>query len=286
MWLTKQQLNSYEENGFLILEDLFSQAEVEILLAELPGLFAEETPRRVLEKSGAVRTVFAAHMNNEVYGCLSRLQRLVGAAMQILDSEVYIHQFKINAKIALEGDQWEWHQDFLYWHKEDGMPTPRVLTAVVFLKEVNEFNGPMLIIPGSHEEAIIDVNPAQKYLTQMISPNGEEKRAEPPWMPTLTADLKYKIDKEILSRLVSKRNIYSVKGPAGFVLLFHGSLFHASAGNLSPNDRVSVFITYNSVENRIRRVEHPRPSFIANQDFSPIVPLPDGALLELFAQRR
>lgn len=284
--LTKEQVDSYEENGFLILENLFSEAEIEILLAELPKLFAEDTPRRILEKSGAVRTVFASHFSNEAYHRVSRLPRLVEAAQQLLGSEVYIHQFKINAKVALAGDQWEWHQDFLYWHKEDGMMTPRVMTALIFLQEANEFNGPLLVIPGSHKEAIIDVRPGQKYLSQGSSPNGQKLHANTPWMSTLTADLKYKINKEILARLLQNSSIRAIKGPAGLALLFHGSLFHASAGNLSPDDRLSLFITYNSVENPLRRVEKPRPAFIANPECSPITPLDDGALLEMNALTR
>ena len=30
------------------------------------------------------------------------------------------------------------------------MPTPEVINAAVFLNEVNEFNGPMMFVPGSH----------------------------------------------------------------------------------------------------------------------------------------
>src|SRR5205085_12600576 len=112
----------------------------------------------IRERNGAVRTVIASQITNAVVRRFSHLLRLVEPANQMLGSNVYIHQFKINAKVALEGDQWEWHQDFLYWHKEDNMPSPRVLTAVLFLNHVTDFNGPILVIPGSHNEGMIDVN--------------------------------------------------------------------------------------------------------------------------------
>ncbi|HEU4712853.1 MAG TPA: phytanoyl-CoA dioxygenase family protein [Pyrinomonadaceae bacterium] len=275
MWLTAQQIDHYHEHGFLVVRNYFSPDEIEIMLDELPHIFSQDTPRRILEKSGAVRTVFASHTDNEVYNTLSRLPRLVEPAKQLLDSDVYIHQFKINAKVALEGEQWEWHQDFLYWHKEDGMPRSRVVTAAVFLQECNEFNGPMLITPGSHREGMIDVE-AQR------NGNGNE----PAWMPTLTADLKYKINKEILSRVTQKNNIVAVKGGAGFVLFFDGNLFHASSNNLSPRDRISVFVSYNSVENALAEVVNPRPEFIASRDFKPITAVSDDALLELGAAVR
>jgi ectoine hydroxylase len=281
MRLTKHQLDFYEENGYLTFDNYFRQAEVDMLLAEVPKLFAEDSPRRILERSGAVRTVFASHTTSEIYRRFSRLERLVGLAEELLRSRVYIHQFKINAKVALEGDLWEWHQDFLYWHKEDGMPAPRVLTAAVFLQEVNEFNGPMLLVPGSHRAGLVDVAPAYPRAHENGGPGRARRAGDPPWMSTLTADLKYKINKCILTELVAGHDIVSIKGAPGMLLIFHGSLFHASATNLSASDRISVFVSYNSVENRLRPVERPRPAFIANPDFSPLTPVGDDALLEL-----
>lgn len=289
MQLTNGQIEVYRRDGFLVLENYFSREELDILLAELPGIFAEDTARRVLEQSGAVRSVFASHVNNPVYRCLSRLERMVRPARQLLGSEVYVHQFKINAKTALDGDQWEWHQDFLYWHKEDRMPTPRALTAVLFMQEVNEFNGPMLVIPGSHLDGMVDVNVHDKYRTApAANGNGNGKgHAAPPtaqpntWAATLTADLKYKIDKEILARLISNRRIVSVTVPPGSLMFFHSNLFHASANNLSPWDRYSVFVSYNSVENVLGQNVNPRPEFIAWRDPSPLAPEADDALLNI-----
>jgi len=271
--LSQEDIESYWQNGYFVIKQLFSPAELNVLRAELPTIFGEDSARRVLEKGGAVRSVFASHSTNQVFDCLSRLERLVEPAKQFLGSDVYIHQFKINAKVALEGDQWEWHQDFLYWQKEDNMPTPRVLTAVIFIEDVNEFNGPMLIIPRSHLEGVIDIDLHQKYKT---GGNGQSS-----WATTLTADLKYKIDKNILQRLLEKNSIRSVTGPAGTVMFFHGNLFHASGNNLSPWDRYTVFVSYNSVENALGEKENPRPDFIAARDFRPITAVPDMALLEL-----
>jgi ectoine hydroxylase-related dioxygenase (phytanoyl-CoA dioxygenase family) len=293
--LTVDQLESYDRNGYFVLPNYFSAAEIEILTAEIPAIFSEATPRRITEKSGAVRSVFGSHMTNEVYGCFSRLPRMINPAIQILGGDVYIHQFKINAKVAFEGDQWEWHQDFLYWHKEDSMPTPRVLTAVLFLQEVNEFNGPMLVIPGSHKEGMIDIS-----LHRGDAPNGNGNghgngdgnghahpgEAPPAWFSTLTADLKYKIDRYTLSKLVERNNIQAIKCPAGSVMLFHGNLLHASANNLSPWDRMCVFVTYNSVENRLLHREDPRPEFIAYRDFTPLMTAMVNDLSELKMEAR
>src|SRR5258706_16286899 len=134
MQLSPAQIESYEKDGFLLLEDCFSQQEIELVLEGVSREFEIDSPRRIMERSGAVRSVFASHAHSELFDCLCRLRRLVEPAVQLLRSDVYTHQFKINAKAALEGDQWAWHQDFLYWHKEDGMPEPRLLTTTEFLK--------------------------------------------------------------------------------------------------------------------------------------------------------
>jgi ectoine hydroxylase len=275
MYLTGQQIKSYERNGFLILERYFSPSEMEILAAELPAVFAEDSARRVLERNGSVRTVFASHWTNEVFDCFSRLERLIAPAKLIVESDVYIHQFKINAKAALGGEQWEWHQDFLYWHREDLMPAPRVVTAVLFMQDVNEFNGPMLVLPGSHHEGMIDLSAEDRHVESAAA------GIETSWAATLTADLKYKIGRNTLATLVDKRGIAAVTVPAGSVMFFHGNLFHASSNNLSPWDRISIFVSYNSIENTLLPNLNPRPAFLASQDFDPVEAVPDDALTQV-----
>ncbi|MEZ0258263.1 MAG: phytanoyl-CoA dioxygenase family protein, partial [Chthoniobacter sp.] len=99
------------------------------------------------------------------------------------------------------------------------------------------------------------------------------------WKPTLTADLKYKISKRTLIRALEHSRIVAAKGAPGFVVLFHGNTLHASAGNLSPVDRLSIFISYNTVANALQPIANPRPTFISERDFTPISTLPDDALL-------
>ena len=269
--LTPAQFDAFHADGFLIVEQWFTPAEVELLRHETYREFAVDKPGRILEKSGAVRTVFAAHKTSEVFSRLARLDRLAGPAAQLLGGEVYVHQFKINAKLGLDGDQWEWHQDYLYWLKEDAMPAPDVLSAVVFLNAVNDFNGPLLLIPGSHRLGTIDLAAEEKYATLHGGADA--------WMPTLTADLKYKIGKATLARILETHEIVAAKGAPGFAVFFHGNTLHASAGNLTPVDRLSVFISYNTVANALRPIANPRPVFISERDFTPVVPLPDSALL-------
>lgn len=53
-----------------------------------------------------------------------------------------MHQYKINAKAAFDGEVWQWHQDYGTWARDDGMPEPRAMNISVFIDEVMPINGP------------------------------------------------------------------------------------------------------------------------------------------------
>jgi ectoine hydroxylase len=264
--LTEDQIRRFEQDGYILLPDLFDEAELDVLRGELPAVFGEAGPHRVVEAgAGVVRGVHGVHETNPVFGTLVRLPRLVEPARRLLDDDVYVHQFKINAKLALVGEVWEWHQDYRFWRDEDGMPTPRALSAAVFLDAVDEFNGPLMLVPGSHKDGVHDAT----------------VRDDAGWADTLTAKLKYSLSVEALARATSERGIVAPKGLAGSVLLFHSNILHGSTPNMSPNNRTIVLVSYNSAENRLHDVPDPRPEFIASRKFSPVTTVQDDALRPL-----
>ncbi len=258
MKLTERQCRQFEEAGYLFLPEVFSAAEVGVLMAEVPGIFAQERDEVWRERDGkAVRTAFAAHHYNEAFRRLGAHPRLIGPVMQLLDGPVYIHQFKINGKAAFDGDVWQWHQDYGTWARDDLMPEARAMNVALFLSDVTAFNGPLMFIPGSHREGVLEAG--HDLLTTSY----------PLWT----------LDKPTVSRLVERGGIVAPKGPAGSMLLFHATLVHASQGNISPWDRVIVYVSCCHVENHIRRFK--RPEWIAHRDFTPIDCLPDDCLAEL-----
>ncbi|MCA1993183.1 MAG: phytanoyl-CoA dioxygenase family protein [Coleofasciculus sp. S288] len=275
MFLTEEQITTYKNNGFVLLDEYFSRTEIELMKAELPALFAEETSKRVLEEEGnTVRSVHGSHTTNEVFRRLSRHPRLVLPAMHILGSKVYVYQFKINAKAAFSGDVWEWHQDYIFWKKEDGLQTPRVTNALVFLDEMNELNGSLFFMVGSHKEGMIEVK-ARNF--KEIS--GESKVNDSSWKSSFTAKLKYSLNQKMIADLALKYKIVSIKALPGSVLFFDSNIVHSSPNNISPFDRSVVIVTFNSIENIPSTVDNPRPDFLVSRDFRPIEPLSDNALL-------
>jgi ectoine hydroxylase len=265
-------VDAYEEDGFVLIAEAFSAPEIACLKQRLPMLAAEEGPKRVLEKDGvSVRSVYGPHLTDPLFDRLTRDRRLLDPVRRIMGVDTYVHQTKINFKKGFGGDVWKWHQDYIFWLKEDGVPKPRLITAAVYLDEVTEFNGPLFIIPGSHKESVIDVDADDTALSSY--------RESPTWISNLTAELKYSLPKEGVARLIQRRGVVAPRGAAGSVLLFHPNVVHASPSNILPFDRVLVLITYNSVDNKPLESHARRPEFLCGREFSAVSPDPLGSRL-------
>jgi ectoine hydroxylase len=256
MKLSREQIQRFEQDGFLFFPRLFRPEEVKVLTDEVPRLYAQLRPENVREKgSDAVRTNFAAHLYSLPFAKLARHPRMIEPIVQVFGEDVYMHQFKINGKMAFDGDVWQWHQDYGTWKNDDWMPEPRAMNVAIFLDEVNEFNGPLMLIPGSHMRGVLD------------AAHDTSTTSYPLWT----------IDHGTITKLVERGNIVAPKGPAGSMILFHSCLVHASTSNLSPWNRVSVYLSLCAVSNHIRRFR--RPEYIAHRDFAPLRCLPDDCLL-------
>ncbi|BAY08031.1 phytanoyl-CoA dioxygenase family protein [Calothrix sp. NIES-2098] len=275
MYLTEEQLSIYKNQGFLLLPEYFSRTEIELMKLELSGLFGENSPTKVFEKDGkTVRSFHGTHTKSEVFNRLTRHPFIVEPAMQIVGSKVYIYQFKINIKAPFSGDIWQWHQDYIYWRKEDGMPKPQVVNAMCLLDDMNEFNGPLFVIPGSHKEEMIDTTVPH---LQMATTNSNSS-SDSTWLASFNANMKYSINQKMVADLVTKYGITAINAAAGSVLFFDSNIVHASPNNISPFGRTTVIVTYNSIENIPLPVSNPRPEFLVSQDYRPVTPLGADAL--------
>lgn len=255
MKLTSEQLNDFEELGYLFLPDCFSEEEVAVLRSEAETIYKTDRQEVWRESSGVPRTAFAAHTYNEGFRLLGAHPRLIEPVEQLFGEKLYMHQFKINAKAAFDGEVWQWHQDYGTWARDDGMPEPRAMNISVFLDEVMPVNGPLMLVPRSHRSGVL--------------PAGHD-------VSTTSYPL-WTLDQETVTRLVEDGGIVAPTGKPGAVLMFHGNLVHGSAGNITPYPRKIVYLTLCAVSNYIRKPT--RPAWIAHRDFTPIEPVADDALL-------
>lgn len=253
--LNQAQRDAYQDNGFLFLPELFSPVEVERLHAEMQAMregYAEKGREEVIAEpgSGEVRSIFDVHRLNDLFANLVRDPRVLNVARQILGSEVYIHQSRINYKPGFKGKEFYWHSDFETWHAEDGMPAMRALSCTILLTDNDELNGPLMLIPGSHRHYIscTGETPDEHYKKSL-------KKQE------------YGVPDEMLLRyLADMGGIASCKGKAGSVIFFDCNTMHGSNSNITPYPRSNVFFVYNSIENQLAMPPgglKPRPEFIA-----------------------
>lgn len=257
--LSAEQLEEYQDKGFLVLEELFSPKEVEKFLAEVKSLGEREDlldrPEFVTEiNSDELRSLFAVHQFSPVFEQLMQDPRLLHVAQQILGSEVYVHQSRVNYKPGFEGKEFYWHSDFETWHVEDGMPNMRALSCSVLLTDNDACNGPLMLIPGSHRTFLVcpGETPEDHYERSLKK---QEFGVPDPLSLTLLVE--------------EYGGIEAVEAKAGSVIFFDSNTMHGSAGNISPWPRVNAFFVYNSVENMLEMPKYglePRPEYLAHRE--------------------
>ncbi len=256
MRLSNEQLAEYQREGILFLPALFEPNEIAALKAEQARIFEMDLESHLRAKSGEFLGTTAMDRVSPLYSRLLNDERLLEIAEQILGPRLYCHQYKIILKEPFGQLTLPWHQDYGPWHHHDGMPEPRAISLSLYLDEVNEFNGPIMFIPRSHKNGLIEYEVIPVPGTTPI-----------PSLPNAT-----------VARLAKDAPLIAPKGPPGSVILFDSCLAHASGPNQSPYPRNLIYLSYNPVNNAITRSG--RPSHFANQDFTPLVKAARGALLE------
>lgn len=254
--LTRAQTDSFEKDGFLVLEDLFADEEIAAFQLESShlrrggaALKAENVVRE--PESEAVRTVFRLDEESETFRRLACDVRIAGKVGFLLDDDLYLHQSRLNYKPGFTGKEFYWHSDFETWHAEDGMPRMRAISASILLTDNDALNGPLMLMPGSHRTYVscAGETPEDNHLSSL--------RRQEVGVPSHAA----------LSRLAERFGLTHGAGKAGTVILFDCNTMHGSNGNITPFPRSNAFFVYNAWSNRVVApfaAPAPRPDFLSN----------------------
>jgi ectoine hydroxylase len=245
------------------------------------GRVVNETSTVVTEPGSQMfKSKFAVHKSEPAFHRLSRDARLVRRAMEVLASDVYVHQSRLNFQPAFIGTGFTPHSAFETWAAEDGLRLPRALSAVVLLDQNIPHNGSLMVVPGSHKYYIACAGhtPQNNWESSLL----RQKVGSP--APDLVT--------EVVNRTSGKRmgdkgrvgaggEILYCTGQPGDVIFFDCNLLHMSHNNISPWSRTNAFFVFNSVENAPSEPFHaptPRPEHIATRDpawTNPIRPIDD-----------
>ncbi|MGH3661380.1 MAG: ectoine hydroxylase [Micromonosporaceae bacterium] len=261
--LDADTLKHFDDAGYLTEEQLVSAEDVTRYSEELdrlamdPRCFADS--RTVLDRdTQEVRSIFEVHKISEVFSELAHDPRVVDRVRQILGSDVYVHQSRVNYKPGLTGKDFYWHSNFETWHAEDGMPQMRAVVVSIALTANHTYNGSLMVMPGSHQTFVscVDDTSDDEHPKESLFDHG-----------TGTPD------QESLKALADRHGIEMLTGPAGGAAIFDSNAMHGSNSNITPYPRSNVFIAYNSTENTLVDpyvATSPRPDFIAARDFTPV----------------
>ncbi len=160
--------------------------------------------------------------------------------------EIYIHQSKINYKAAKKGLAWNWHQDYANYKPKDFLLKNIPVTYVVLLDDVDEDNGPLIVVPRTHHS---------------ILPNFYDQASAYPLLCT---------EPEIVEREVEKAGTVSFTGRKGTGYLFHSNILHSSKDNNSDRHRRQAYFTYNTFENRPYKSEGRRNWWNSTHNWTPL----------------
>lgn len=260
--IEEADLEGYDERGYMIVEEMLSDEEVAAYKRVVSKLAADRElrsdPRVITEKaSGEVRSIFEVQDLSPELEALARDPRILGRAQQILGSEVYLHQTRVNYMPGFKGTGFYWHSDFETWHAEDGMPIPRAVSVSIALTRNYPFNGGLMVMPGSQRDFVpsIGETPDKNYASSL-----KEQTVGVP-------------SEEAITELARRYGIDQFTGEAGSAIWFDSNTMHGSGNNITPFPRSNVFFVFNSVENALVEpfgAKERRPNHIANRDFTPL----------------
>ena len=161
--LDQKQIDFYHYAGYLGVPDVLSADEVEELRRTTDEFVANS--REVSEHDDVydlepghtadeprVRRIKMPHLQHPSYDRAMRHPKIVQIADQLIGPGIRSRGTKLNMKSAGFGSPVEWHQDWAFYpHTNDD-----VLAVGIAIDELNEENGGLLVVPGSHTGPIHD----------------------------------------------------------------------------------------------------------------------------------
>lgn len=220
--LTPDQVALYNRDGFIVLDPVFDELELDNLRRAADELLAQSGP---VHPDNPRLDIEAEHMDGEmvvrkiepvidVALALKDLvydPRMTSPAAQLFGEDVILFEDKLNYKPPFVGSPYPLHQDYAYWQEY----TDRLITVVLLLDEATEENGCLRFVPGSHQQGLI---PRADDHPRIIQAEIEDS--------TIAVD---------------------APGPAGSLVVFSCYTAHHSFPNRTDTGRRAILYTYNPV---------------------------------------
>ncbi len=237
--LTQMQREHYFEHGYVGIESLVP-SDILDELANVAREFAELS--RTETESGRVFDIEPGHSKERAV--LRRLRRpdeqheafwrfasglMADVAVDLAGPDVVFHHSKLNFKWFDESDTVKWHQDIQFFPHTNY----NVFTIGCYLADTDMSNGPLAVLPGSHNGPLYDQYDADGNWAGCLS---EESAA--------TLDLS---------------KVEYLTGLAGSITIHNCRTLHSSPSSKSPEPRPLLLNCYSSGDAK-PYTPHPEPS--------------------------
>tara|TARA_B100000575_G_C23077432_1_gene620649 strand:+ start:147 stop:980 length:834 start_codon:yes stop_codon:yes gene_type:complete len=221
--VSTEQVEDFLDNGFLIIPNLLDSEETKLLLAAANAdPMMKENVFDVSDRKGQnSQMTLWNHPGDDLWGMVSRSNRIVGSMEKLLDGEVYHYHSKLILKKPTEGGAWEWHQDYGYWYK-NGCLYPHMASCWIALNHADRKNGCLQVIRGSHKAGRIEHG---VYSTQNCA------------------------DPERVEQLLARLELVYCELDPGSAIFFHCNTLHRSDANISERYRWNLICCYNAARN-------------------------------------
>jgi ectoine hydroxylase-related dioxygenase (phytanoyl-CoA dioxygenase family) len=224
--LSETQIKDFHRDGYLVIKEFCSKQETDKLYTTaIEDSILTRNALDLSDLSGKkTRLSLWFTPGNDVFGYLTRSERMVHAVAQLLDSQAPVCHFhsKLMQKEPRVGGAWEWHQDYGYWYKNQFMFPDQLISVMTALTKANRENGCLQVIRGSHKLGRVNHGfSGEQVGADMVMVN---------------------------NALQTMELVYCELAP-GDALIFHSNLLHRSEANLSEQPRWSVISCYNSQSN-------------------------------------
>lgn len=241
--ITAEQRKAFDEQGYFIVENVFSPAEVAEMLSEVDRLTKVEGKfggHEVHIEPGASRLSNLFNKSPAFDRCLSCAPTLATAHLLLGE----IHVGSLNERSPGKGTgQQPLHSDLPRIHAADW----RGVNSMVMLDDMTEENGPTRVVPGSHKWSPINVPDVNM---------GEVESLE------IDAATRPRVPKDPLATYPSEVH---VTGKAGSVAVINGCLWHGGTTNLSGKPRrvLHLFIGRRDIQQQLVERDHVTPELLA-----------------------
>ncbi|HEY9000536.1 MAG TPA: phytanoyl-CoA dioxygenase family protein [Mucilaginibacter sp.] len=220
------QIADFHRDGYVVVKNFCSQQETDKLYKTAIEDDAMRKNALDLNDLSGKKTRLSLWFTpgNDVFGYLTRSEKMINSVAQLLDSDAPVCHFhsKLMQKEPKVGGAWEWHQDYGYWYKNQFMFPDQLISVMVALTPANKENGCLQVIKGSHKLGRVN-----------HGFSGEQVGAD----MTMVGNA-----------LKTMELVYSELNP-GDALFFHSNLLHRSEANLSDYPRWSIISCFSSQSN-------------------------------------